>query len=182
MIVPVDAPVAAPLIVAFWIVLLVASLMYRIVLVLAVALVCEFEIVKPLPPVFKPLRVTLSAPLKSINGEPATIAPEIVRTAPPVGEIVTEVHAPPVATFKTAGAVSAVSAVMLIRMTLPVCVTLALSASNAPFNVVYVASAPVEPVTVTCADALIANASINPANNVMILNDFIKSLLSSNFF
>ncbi len=45
-------------------------------------------IVRELPPVFKPLIVTLSAPLKSIIGLPAVVAPDMVRAAPPVGEIV----------------------------------------------------------------------------------------------
>jgi hypothetical protein len=47
--------------------------------------------VSELPPAFRPSMVTLSAPLKSISGEPATIAPEIVRAAPPDGLIPIEV-------------------------------------------------------------------------------------------
>jgi hypothetical protein len=72
-------------------VLFCAPLMKRIVLVLAVAEAVVFEIVSELPPVLSPLIVTLSAPFKSINGLPATIAPETVRAAPPDGWIKTEV-------------------------------------------------------------------------------------------
>jgi hypothetical protein len=42
-------------------------------------------IVNELPPVFKPSMVTKSAPFKSIKGEPAAMAPDIERAAPPVG-------------------------------------------------------------------------------------------------
>ena len=58
-------------------VLFCAPLMSRIVLVPAVAETVVFEIVSELPPELKPSMVTLSAPLRSINGLPATIAPEI---------------------------------------------------------------------------------------------------------
>jgi hypothetical protein len=68
-----------------------APLMKRIVLVLAVAEAVVFEIVNELPPVLSPLIVTLSAPFKSINGLPATIAPEMLRAAPPEGRISTDV-------------------------------------------------------------------------------------------
>ena len=57
-------------------VLFCAPLMRRIVLVPAVAEAVVFEIVSELPPELKPSMVTLSAPLRSINGLPATIAPE----------------------------------------------------------------------------------------------------------
>jgi hypothetical protein len=43
------------------------------------------EIVKELPPVFKPFMVTLSAPFKLIKELPAVIAPLMVRAAPPFG-------------------------------------------------------------------------------------------------
>ena len=72
-------------------VLLVASVVKRIVPVFDVAETVVFEIVKLLPPVFKPLIVTLSAPTKSIKGNPAVAAPVIVRAAPPAGESVTDV-------------------------------------------------------------------------------------------
>ena len=72
-------------------VLFCAPLMKRIVLVLAVAEAVVFEMVSELPPVLSPLMVTLSAPFKSINGLPATIAPETVRAAPPDGWTKTEV-------------------------------------------------------------------------------------------
>ena len=72
-------------------VLFCAPLMKRIVLVLAVAEAVVFEIVNELPPVLSPLIVTLSAPFKSINGLPATIAPETVRAAPPEGWTKTDV-------------------------------------------------------------------------------------------
>ena len=54
----------------------------------AVAETVVLEMVSELPPEFKPSMVTLSAPLRSINGLPATIAPEIVLT--PVGVISTK--------------------------------------------------------------------------------------------
>src|SRR5689334_13614769 len=63
----------------------VAPPMKRIVLVPEVADAVVFEIVSELPPVFRPSIVTLSAPLKSIKGLPAAIAPETVRAAPPDG-------------------------------------------------------------------------------------------------
>src|SRR5690349_5849377 len=74
-----------PRIVALVMVLLVAPLIKRMVLVPVVGDAVVFEIVNELPPVFKPSTVTLSAPLKSINGLPAAIAPEMVRAAPPDG-------------------------------------------------------------------------------------------------
>src|SRR6476646_4191121 len=70
-------------------VLFCAPLMRRIVLVPAVAEAVVFEIVSELPPEFKPSMVTLSAPLRSINGLPATIAPQTVLA--PVGVIRTKV-------------------------------------------------------------------------------------------
>jgi len=83
--------VAEPRIVQFVTRLLVAPLIRRIVLVLAVADAVVFEIVSELPPEFRPSIVTLSAPFKSINGLPAAIAPETVRAAPPEGWIKTDV-------------------------------------------------------------------------------------------
>ena len=44
-----------------------------------------FEIVSEFPPAFRPSNVTPSAPLRSINGAPAVVAPPIVRAAPPTG-------------------------------------------------------------------------------------------------
>ena len=67
------------------IVLLVAPPMKRIVDVPVVADTVVLAMVSELPPVLRPSMVTLSAPLRSISGEPAAIAPEIVRAAPPVG-------------------------------------------------------------------------------------------------
>ena len=81
----VDEPNTAHLVM----VLFCAPLMSRIVLVLAVAEAVVFEIVSELPPELKPSMVTLSAPLRSINGLPATIAPEIILA--PVGVIKTKV-------------------------------------------------------------------------------------------
>src|SRR5437870_5108457 len=78
-IVPSVVLVPAPAIVQFLIVLFDASAMNR--RVLAVAATVELTIEREFPPVFRPLIVTLSAPLKLING-PA-IAPEIDR--PPLG-------------------------------------------------------------------------------------------------
>ena len=78
---------ADPKIVEFVIVLFVAPPIKRIVAVPLVAELVVLEIVSALPPLFKPLNVTLSAPLKSIIGVPAVVAPEIVLAAPPAGEI-----------------------------------------------------------------------------------------------
>lgn len=80
-----NVEVDEPLIVAFVTVLFVASAIKRIVLVPAVVPIVVLEMVSELPPVFSPLMVTLSAPLRSINGRPAVGAPEIVRAAPPAG-------------------------------------------------------------------------------------------------
>src|SRR4051794_6196894 len=68
----------------FW-----APLIKRMVLVPAVADTVVLEIVSEFPPEFLPSMVTKSAPFKSINGLPATIAPETVRV--PLGVIVIEV-------------------------------------------------------------------------------------------
>ena len=68
-------------------VLLVAPPMKRIVEVPEVAETVVLAIVSELPPVFKPSIVTLSAPLRSISGLPAAIAPLIVRAAPPEGRM-----------------------------------------------------------------------------------------------
>src|SRR6476469_3045688 len=62
----------------FVMVLFVAPLINRIVLV-PVPPIVRFDIVRELPPVLSPLIVTLSAPLRSIVGLPAVVAPEIVR-------------------------------------------------------------------------------------------------------
>jgi hypothetical protein len=77
--------VEEPRTVQFVIISFCAPLMRRIVLVPAVAETVVFEIVSELPPLLSPLIVTLSAPFKSINGLPATIAPETVRAIPPEG-------------------------------------------------------------------------------------------------
>src|SRR5712692_3482559 len=84
-IVPLVVNVSDPEIVQFWIVLLVASAIKRIVLVPAVAEAVVFEIIRAFPLVLSPSIVTLSAPFKSIRGLPAVMAPEIVRVAPPDG-------------------------------------------------------------------------------------------------
>ena len=64
--------------------------MNRIVDVPDVAETVVLAMVSELPPVLRPSMVTLSAPFRSISGEPAAIAPEIVRAAPPVGVIAIE--------------------------------------------------------------------------------------------
>ena len=69
-------------------VLLVASVRNAIVAVPEVADTVVLEIVRAFPPVFKPSKVTLSAPLRSTNVLPAVMAPVMVRAAPPVGLIV----------------------------------------------------------------------------------------------
>lgn len=72
-------------------VLFEASAINRIVPVPTVVPMVVLEIVSELPPVFSPLMVTLSAPLRLINGLPAAGAPVMVRAKPPAGDIVTEV-------------------------------------------------------------------------------------------
>ena len=80
-----------PRIVDLLTVLLVAPLIKRIVEVPIVADAVVLEIVRLLPPAFKPSMVTLSAPLRSISGLPAVVAPVIVRAAPPAGDIAIDV-------------------------------------------------------------------------------------------
>src|SRR6185295_5347406 len=82
--------VLAPWMFELVITLLVAPPMNRIVAVPEVAETVVLAIVRELPPVLSPSMVTLSAPLKSIRGLPATIAPDTVRAAPPVGEMAIE--------------------------------------------------------------------------------------------
>lgn len=116
----------------FVIVLFVAPPMNRIVLVPEVADAVVFEIVSELPPVFRPLMVTLSAPLRLISGLPAVVEPVTVRA--PTGVMVNEVQEP---AFKPAVAVpSSVSPKMVTLMLLPVWVVLAFNASKAPLRVV----------------------------------------------
>src|ERR1035437_1318608 len=99
-VVPVEKPMVAsvadvlePATVQFFIVLFVASAKKTIVEA-PVALVLVFEMVKALLLVFKPSIVTLSAPFKTTSGKGK--APVIVLSAPPLGEIVNEVHVPTV--------------------------------------------------------------------------------------
>jgi len=86
--------VADPKIEQFVIVLPVASATNLIVEVPEVAAVLKLEMINEFPPVFKPLMVTLSAPLKLINGAPPTV-PEMVLAAPPLGWIVKVYPLPP---------------------------------------------------------------------------------------
>ena len=79
----------------FVIVLFVAPPIKRMVAVPEVAETVVLAIVKEFPPVFKPSMVTLSAPLKSIIGLPAVVAPEMVRATPPEGLMVRVVQEPP---------------------------------------------------------------------------------------
>jgi hypothetical protein len=118
------------------IVLLVASAIKRIVDVRVVAEIVLFVIVNEFPPEFKPSKVTLSAPFKFIMGLPAVVAPEIVRAAPPVGEITILVYndEPPDA-LSAAVAVPSLVFPETPMVIVPVCVP-AFMASKAPFNVV----------------------------------------------
>ena len=97
-------PENAPLTEHLVIVLPVAPPIKRIVDVPVVADAVVFSTISELPPVFKPSTVTLSAPLKSINGKPAVAAPEIVLPTPPEGCIEIEVYdaAPAPLAFKIA--------------------------------------------------------------------------------
>src|SRR5437762_9411692 len=81
-----------PRIVQLVTVLLVASAMKRIVPLPAVVPAVVFEIVSELPVVLSPLIVTLSAPLRSISGLPAVVAPVTVRA--PAGVIVSAAQEP----------------------------------------------------------------------------------------
>ena len=76
-------------------------------------------IVNEFPPEFKPSIVTLSAPLRSINGNPAFTLAEIVLEAPPFGLILRVVHAPLFRTAPVTG--SAVLPVIRIVIVAPVC-------------------------------------------------------------
>ena len=119
------------------IILFVAPPIKRIVDVPEVADTVVFAIIKLLPPELIPLNVTLSAPLKSIIGAPAVVAPEIVLVTPPDGDIViAEYNAEPdpLAFNNAVVAPSFVSPVILIPIT-PWCVP-ELIAVKAAFNVV----------------------------------------------
>src|SRR3977135_3392024 len=74
----VTAPVDEPRTVQFLTVSLDVPLMKRIVLVPAVGSAVVFEIVSESIPLFRPSIVTLSTPLRSINGLPAVVAPVTV--------------------------------------------------------------------------------------------------------
>jgi hypothetical protein len=88
---------------------------------------CVFEIVRELPSVFKPLTVTLSAPLKLISGVPAVGAPEMVLA--PLGLMVILVQAP---AFKLLVPASVkTSELIVITIFAPVC-AVPLIAANAP--------------------------------------------------
>jgi hypothetical protein len=108
-----DAGIAEPRIVHRVIELFWAPLIKRIVLVPVGPEAVVFESVSALPPLFSPSIVTLVAPFRSTNGEPAFIAPEMVCEAPPEGCIRTEVYeaVPPVA-VRIAEPVSVVSPTM----------------------------------------------------------------------
>jgi hypothetical protein len=113
-------------------VLFVASFMNRMVLVTLFDETVVFETVSEDPATNWPSIVTLSAPLKLINGLPAAMAPDTVRA--PTALIVSEFHETE-GSFKTAGAVSTVSQVMETVMLLVFCAGWALIAANASRNV-----------------------------------------------
>ena len=73
-------------------VLLLASFIKRIVEVPAVAETVVLIMDKEFTSVFRPLMVTLSAPLKLMSALPAVVAPVMIRG--PSGIIVSEAHAP----------------------------------------------------------------------------------------
>src|SRR3954469_8800622 len=81
---PPPVPDWAPWIVQFWMVLLLASAMKRMVLVAATAEPLLLAMVREFPAVFRPLIVTLSAPFRSMSGRPLNV-PVMLRAAPPVG-------------------------------------------------------------------------------------------------
>ena len=114
----------------FVMVLPVASAINRMVAVPDVADAVVLDIVNELPPVFNPLMVTLSAPLRLINGEPAVTAPEMVRAAPPDGEMVILAHAP--AFKEVVPASEVISPVMETTILLPVCAVALIAANNPP--------------------------------------------------
>ena len=88
-IVPNAAPVVDPVMVQFWMVLLVALAMKRIVE--AVMPVLVLLMMREFPEALRPLIVTLSAPFKSISG--VFNEPETVR--PPLGVMVRLLQEPP---------------------------------------------------------------------------------------
>jgi hypothetical protein len=87
-IIPEVVPVLDPLTVQFCTVLFEAPAMKRTVAALAAVLV--LSIVSAFPPEFSPSITTPEAPFRSMSGPP--IDPEIVRAAPPAGEIVTPLY------------------------------------------------------------------------------------------
>ena len=123
------ATISEPLIVQYSTVLAEASLINRMVEVPALADVLRFEIVSELLPLFNPLMVTLSAPLRSISG--FATEPDIVLAAPPDGLMVRLVHIPAAPVKALAPSSSVTSAVMVMIIVFDAWVML-LSAVNAP--------------------------------------------------
>jgi hypothetical protein len=166
------AIVAEPSTEQFVIVLEVAPPMNLIVLVPLAAETVVLEIIKALPPVFNPSNVTLSAPLRSIKGFPAVVLPEIVRVAPPVGEIVILVQepAPSVAVF-----VPSFVSPVIDMVIVPVAEAIAVKASR---RVVYVPLPTEAPATITCAQPRTCIINIPQKNTKKY---FLEKILSSCF-
>lgn len=140
------AIVADPRTLHLMMVLFVASPWKRIVEVPDVAETVVLEIVRALPPLFKPLIVILSAPLKSINGSPAVAAPAIVQL-PPDGCIIILAQSPAPNTTPPAGSdVLAVTDIVILAevCTVPI-------ATVAAERLAYVPLPDTAPLTVTCA-------------------------------
>jgi hypothetical protein len=86
-----DAGFAEPRTVHLVTMLFCAPFLKRIVLVPPLFPMVVFENVNEFPPLFSPSMVTLVAPFRSTNPEPALIAAETVRGTPPEGWMETEV-------------------------------------------------------------------------------------------
>jgi hypothetical protein len=141
-IVPEVANVLEPEMVQLVMVLLLASLIKRMVEVFAVAETVVLVKVNELPPVFRPLIITLSAPFKLINALPPVVAPVMVLG--PTGVMAKEVHVP---AFKEAEIVdSLVSPSTEILIVASVC-TPPLMAVKAPAKVAYLPFTVIAPLT-----------------------------------
>jgi hypothetical protein len=113
----------------------------------------------------------LSAPFKSIKGNPAVIAPEIVLAAPPLGDIVIDVQGPaPKIAPPTA---SVVLPVMEMEITPVAVVPKAVKAlPRVAYEPLPVPLPPVE-VTVTCPQTPPLNSSSNTTRKLKFLNTLI---------
>ena len=163
-IVPEVAKVLDPDIVQLVMVLLLASEIKRRVDVPAVADAVVLDSVNELPPVFKPLIVTLSAPFRLIKALPATVAPVMVLG--PTGFMVREAQVP---AFKEAEAVdSLVFPSTEMSMVVLVCTPPFRAAKAAP-KVAYLPFPVTAPLTNTCARVVLEKLQFGLVFNVKLL-------------